>query len=250
MKPTILTPIAKEIIIEYTGDIVQLTANRSKEIEDFWLEVNQQGRFHRGEVFTVFSIQEQPDLYTVQLSRTDYAHYLHTVRNSIFDEESCKVIFAAGLVETSDSKFIFGEMNSHTAYPGRMQCVGGGLSWEDKVGNIFDSKQSVLRELSEELGITNSEQIESCAPVFIKTGGTYDFIVVLYHIKLRFTAEELLLHYQQFIDHLLTVEEKPEFQNLIVLDNTFEAINRFFQNENRYCVDYLEPFLVKTAEEN
>lgn len=248
MKPTILTPITKDIKIEYTGVLVELTAERSKEIENFWSEVNEQGRFHRGEVFTVTSINEQPNLYTVQLSCTEYAHYLHTVRNSIFDEESCKVIFAAGLVETSDSKYIFGEMNSHTAYPGRLQCVGGGLSWEDKVGNLFDSKQSVLRELSEELGITTPEQVESCLPAFIKTGGTFDFIVVLYHIKLRFTAEELVLHYQEFIGHLLTEGEKPEFQNLIVLDK--ESIKSFFQSKDRYCVDYLEPFLGKMAEEN
>lgn len=250
MKPTILTPITKEIKIEYTGDPVQLTAARSKEIEDFWLEVNHNRRFHRGEVFSVSSIVEQQDLFTVQLSRTDYAHYLHTVRNSVFDQESCKVIFAAGLVETNDSKYIFGEMNSHTAYPGRLQCVGGGLSWEDKIGNFFDSKKSVLRELSEELGITDSDQIKSCIPVFIKTGGTYDFIVVLYRIKLRFTAEELLLHYQRFIDHLLKEGEKPEFQNLIVLDNTLESIKSFFQTKERYCVDYVEPFLIKMAEKN
>jgi hypothetical protein len=58
VKPTILSPIIKEIVIEYTGDLVELTANRFKEIEDFWSKVNHQGRYHRGEVYTVSSIHE------------------------------------------------------------------------------------------------------------------------------------------------------------------------------------------------
>jgi hypothetical protein len=38
----------------------------------------------------------------------------------------------------------------------------------DKVGNVFDSKQSVLRELSEELGLTDSGQLETAFQFLLK----------------------------------------------------------------------------------
>ncbi len=168
MKSILLTPLTKEVEIEYTQNLVQLSSERKNEIEEFWMEINQDGLFHRGEVFNVDSLIEQESLYKIMLNCTDYAHYLHTVRNHIADEEGCKVVFGAGLVETNDSKFVFGEMANHTAYPGRLQCVGGGLSWDDKKGNHFDIKESVLRELNEELGIDYSKHIEKCTPVFLK----------------------------------------------------------------------------------
>jgi len=168
MKTIKLTPITKEVEIEYTQNSVQLSSKRKNEIEEFWMEINQDGSFHRGEVFSVESLIERENSYKIMVGCTDYAHYLHTVRNHIEDEEGCKVVFGAGLVETKDSKLVFGEMANHTAFPGRLQCVGGGLSWEDKKGNHFDIKESVLRELNEELGVDRSKHIEKCVPVFIK----------------------------------------------------------------------------------
>lgn len=243
MKPTVLTPINKQVIIEYAGDEVQLPSERKGEIEDFWLEINRDGTFQRGEIFHVCSIIEQEDLCKVLLKHTDYAHYLHTVRNYITDEEGCKVVYGAGLVETNDCKYIFGEMGNHTAYPGRLQCVGGGLSSEDRNGNYFDMKQSVLRELAEELGVQNSDRIESCIPKFIKAGGPYDFIVILFHIKLRDTAEEFFAKYDNFTETIIAQGEKPEFHNIICIDNSREAVLNFLENDTRQSVDYLRPLL-------
>ncbi|RFU67034.1 hypothetical protein [Bacillus sp. V59.32b] len=243
MKPIVLTPLTKEVIVEYSQSIVQLSSKRKREIEEFWMEINQHNSFHRGEVFNVYSIIEQGDLYNIILNCTDYAHYLHTVRNHITDEEGCKVVFGAGLVETKDSKFVFGEMGNHTAYPGRLQCVAGGLSWEDKKGDYFDIEESVLRELAEELGISNNNHIEKCTPLFIKKGGIYDFLVILYHIKLSITSNELILNYQNFTEELLIKGEKPEFQKVIYIENNKESITSFFD-----CEDYLQPYLEQMAE--
>lgn len=249
MKPVQLTPLTKEVVIEYTQKLVPLSSKRKSEIEKFWEEINQDGSFYRGEVFHVDSVTEQDDLYKIMLSRTDYAHYLHTVRNRITDEEGCRVVFGAGLVETKDSKFVFGEMANHTAHPGRLQCVGGGLSWEDLKGNYFTIKQNVLRELHEELGIDPHKHIETLRPVYLKNGGIHNSIVILYHIQLTIPQNELINIYQDFTEKLLREGEKPEFQNVICLENKKEAINRFFENDDRQCADYLEPCLRQMAKE-
>lgn len=242
-----LTPLPKEVVIEDSKNLVQLSSKRKSEIEQFWLDINQHSTFHRGEIFHVFSINEQEDFCKILLNRTDYAHYLHTVRNHITDEEGCKVVYGAGLVETKDSKFVFGEMANCTAYPGRLQCVGGGLSSEDKKGNYFDMKESIIRELAEELGVDENQHIETCTPVFMKHGGTHDFLVILYHIKLRISEKELINHYQNFVDELLAKGEEPEFQRVIYLDNNIKEVKRFFESNDKDCVDYLQPYLEEMA---
>jgi hypothetical protein len=246
MKPISLTPLTKEVKIEYSHKPLHLSSERKTEIENYWLKVNQNARFHRGEVFSVDTITEDEGFFKVSLKATDYAHYLHTVRNHITDEEGCKVIYGAGLVETKDSYFIFifGEMAEHTAYPGRLQCVGGGLSNEDKSGQSFDIKQSVLRELSEELGIS-SQGVEYCTPRFFKTGGPYDFMVVLFHNQLRLSYDQMSNQYHTYIKDLIDDGNKPEFKEIIHIKNDKQSIIDFWSVDNRPSVDYLKPLLEK-----
>ena len=229
MRSVKLTPLNKKVKIRYTQKLVQLSQKRKNEIEEFWTKINQDDLFHRGEVFNVKSLTERERSYDILLTQTDYAHYLYTVRNKILDDEGCKVIFGSGLIETKDSVFVFGEMANHTAYPGRLQCAGGGLSWEDKAGDYFDVKQSVLREINEELGLNLNEHIKQCTPVFLKSGGTYDFFSILYHIKLKITQSELMEIYGQFTEDLLRQDKFPEFQNLVCVENNEKSIMNFFE---------------------
>jgi len=143
-------------------------------------------------------------LIHIKVSRTDYAHYLHTIRNGITDHEWCKIVYGAGLVETKDSKFVIGNMARHTAHPNRLQCVGGGLDQKDRRGPYFDIKESVLRELHEELKI-GRQYIAHCAPVFLMKSRTYDDVVILYHIVLNIGAKELSNIYQSFTYQLKTL---------------------------------------------
>lgn len=250
MKLVQLKQLTKEILVEDTQQSVQLSPERKNEIEAFWKKINADGTFYRGEAFHVDSIREEEHEYRVRLKRTDYAHYLHTVKNQITDKESCKVIFGAGLVETADSKYIFGEMADHTAYPGRLQCVGGGLSWKDKEGHTFCMKRNVLRELEEELGVAYHKHVHTCEPHFIKQGGTHDSIVILHLIKLKLTHESLKELYRHFTDKLLKKGERPEFQTIIDLNKDKESIQHFLNKDDRPRTDYLKPFLIKMTNEN
>ncbi|GAB3798823.1 hypothetical protein [Virgibacillus kimchii] len=247
MKPTKLTPLNKAVEVKYTQQSVPLSLDRKREVEKFWAEVNEGGSFYRGEAFHVDAVMENEHAFRIMLKQTDYAHYLHTVRNHITDEEGCRIVFGAGLAETKDKKFVFGEMAEHTAYPGRLQCAGGGLSWEDVKGNDFDMKHSVLRELQEEMGIVEQTHVETCTPVYLKSGGTHDFFVILYHIKLQLTEKEVINMYGDFADSLSAAGEQPEFQQLIFLENNKETITHFFETDERQCVDYLKPFLKQMA---
>jgi hypothetical protein len=246
MKPIQLQPLTKAIRVEDTELAVQLSADRTREIESFWQQINAKGQFHRGEVFHVDAVIEEEKMYRVMLKTTDYAHYLHTIRNHITDDEACRVIFAAGLAETADGKFVFGEMGNHTAHPGRLQCAGGGLSFKDKTGPFFDMKQSVLRELQEELAV-EEKHVASCTPVSIKSGGPHDSLVILHHVRLRISAHKLQEAYHAHIQAIRGAGAEPEFQDVIYLDSRKEKVDHFFAVDERHLEDYLEPFLKQMA---
>ncbi|MDR7071512.1 hypothetical protein [Fictibacillus barbaricus] len=239
MKPTVLTPITKPLKVRADGHAVELSDQHNFEIEQYWKQINVNERFTRGEIFHVHSIEEHEDRFDIILRTTDYAHYLHSVRYDTADDKSCKVVYGAGLVETKDSYFVFGEMANHTAYPGRLQCVGGSLSDEDKNGTYFDLEKSVLRELSEEIGIDDVEKLCDSEVQFIKTGGTYDFIAVLFHINLDLTLKEFQQYYTAYCNELIANGEQPEFKRLVTLKNNLNEISEFLKTERRDAVDYL-----------
>ncbi|OOE12673.1 hypothetical protein [Fictibacillus arsenicus] len=243
MKPAVLTYVTKPLSVKLDENPVELPEHFQDKVDNFWRIINKDNRFSRGEVFHVATVKETQDFLDVILKRSDYAYYLYSVRNKQIEMERCRVIYSAGLVETADSFFVFGEMGKNTAYPGRLQCVGGGLSSQDLHDSIFDLEKSVLRELHEELGIVNDNDVKDCAVKYLKTGGDFDFITVLYHIQLNLTLEQLVDQYEEFCKALIAKGEIPEFQRIVWLKNANKSIEEFIRNEKRDSVDYLFPLL-------
>jgi hypothetical protein len=243
MKPAVLTHVTKPLSVKLDENPVELPAPFQEKVDNFWSAINKDNRFSRGEVFHVDTVKENQDFLNVILKRSDYAYYLYSVRNKQIEMERCRVIYSAGLVETTDSFFVFGEMGKNTAYPGRLQCVGGGLSSQDLHDSCFDLEKSVLRELNEELGISDISDVAVCSVKFIKTGGDFDFITVLYHIQVNLTIKQLKEQYNEFCNALLVKGESPEFQRIVSLENDYKSIEEFIRNEKRDSVDYLFPFL-------
>lgn len=243
MKPAVLTYVTKPLSVKLDENPVELPAPFQEKVDNFWLTFNKDNRFSRGEVFHVDTVKETQDFLAVILKRSDYAYYLYSVRNKQIEMERCRVIYSAGLVETADSFFVFGEMAKNTAYPGRLQCVGGGLSKHDLQNSFFNLEKSVLRELHEELGIANDNNVKDCVVKYLKTGGDFDFITVLYHIQLNLTLEQLVDQYEEFCKALIAKGEIPEFQRIVWLKNANKSIEEFIRNEKRDSVDYLFPLL-------
>lgn len=49
---------------------------------------------------------------------------------------------------------------------------------------------------------------------------------------------------ENYTDELLLKAEKPEFQRVVYLEKNIDILSRFFE-DNKYCVDYLQPYLEK-----
>jgi hypothetical protein len=245
MKSVVLTSVSKPLFIKLDENPLELPASCQYKVDNFWSAINKDNRFSRGEIFHVDTVEESQGFMNVLLKRSDYAYYLYSVRNKQIEMDRCRVIYGAGLVETADSFFVFGEMGKNTAYPGRLQCVGGGLSRQDLHESFFDLEKSVLRELHEELGIINNNDVKDCSVKYIKTGGDFDFITLLFHIQLNLTLEQLEEQYEDFCKALITNGKSAEFHRIVSLKNDYKSIEEFIHKENRDSVDYLFPFLRK-----
>ncbi|MBN3554602.1 hypothetical protein JYA63_10020 [Fictibacillus nanhaiensis] len=242
MKPVLLQVVSKSLKLILDNHPLQLPKSFQSEVETFWSRFNYENRFTNGEVFHIDEMKETDQEFVFDLKSSNYAHYLYSVKTKNMGDHACRVIYGAGLVETSDSYFVFGEMNDQTAYPGRLQCVGGGLSRTDLHGNQFQLQDSVLREMTEELGI-HLDCVSSCSVRFLKTGGDYDFLAVLFHVQLNLTNSQLEDEYNKLSEVFLAIGEKSEFVRLVSIKNEPSSINDFIDNNHRDTVDYLIPLL-------
>lgn len=225
--------------------------NLPKEIQDkvdlYWDLVNSNDRkFRRGDVFNIVTIEETNDLLKIYVELTDYAHYLYTTNNDIPEGYACRVIFTAALVKTSDNRLIFGQMAKNTSTPGRLQCAGGGIDRNDVKGNIIDLHNNIVNELYEELGIkTDDNQIvKVIKPKYLKSGGTNNFLAVIYVVELKITENEFRSIYDNYVEELLKKSQTPEFDSIVILPNNHLSIKTFLDSDVRPRVDYLEKLLL------
>ena len=246
MIPVVFKPVTKILKLTLDSHPVKLSPSFQSKVENFWNNFNNDNRFTLGEIFHVAAVEETAECVNLNLKTTDYAHYLFSVKQANVGEEGCKVIYGAGLIETADSYFVFGEMSDKTAYPGRLQCVGGGLSRQDLHNDEFQLKDSVLREMTEELGI-KEQAVKNCSVQFIKTGGDFDFIAILFHIQLKMTLRELHDTYNDLCLILSAKGESPEFASIISIKNESTEVEDFIKNNTSETVDYLIPYLKKMS---
>ena len=162
MKPILIEEIPAKVTVVYDATPFELPLQIRKQHERFWDEQMKQNPYLRnGEVFTMKEINKTPDELQVTVVKTDYKHYLYTIRHED-GSFPCKVIFTCVSVITNDNYITFGRMNENTSTPGRLQFTGGGLDESDLDGSVFDLEKSIGKELTEEMGL----HIESPYDIF------------------------------------------------------------------------------------
>lgn len=243
----------KEITIERINDSIQLVNSDvvinlpillSDKIDDYWEKIcNENPHLRRGKTFCVKNVALSNDSITINLCESDYAHYMYTLNKGLPAKYACRVCFGVVLVETSDNKYIVGEMNDMTATPNRLQLPGGGIEEKDIQNSIVDLKSNVIRELEEETGVTKN-QLVSCTPYYLKQGGTQDFIAIIYKAYCKNSAKEVLSNFNKLCALMHGRGEIPELKNLYFIDKNKQSINAFVNKNTCPVVDYLQNTLL------
>lgn len=249
MKPVEIKETPAQVIVAYDSSPLLLPSTIREQHQQYWDEqVKLNPNLRNGEVFTITEISETEEELQVTVKKTDYKHYLYTIRheNCAFP---CKVIFTCVAVITNDHHLAFGRMSQHTSTPGRLQFTGGGLDESDLNGSVFDLMKNIGKELKEEMGIQiESPYIKSFRPKFVKNKGTYDFWALMFEIVVDLSAQQLHELFELHNQSLKEKGEEPEFEEFVFVSLDSESVESFIQNDVSWKEDYLNPTLRKYAE--
>lgn len=231
------------VVVARIDDVpVLLPPDQQRLVDMLWeAQLSEHPSWFRGEVFTIEEIRQTVDRIEFGLARTDYAHYLATVKGFIDPQFACQVLYGAAILRTQDNHLVFGEMGPETTYAGRLQGIGGGISDKDIENHHVNLQRGVLRELYEETGVDTAELV----PRWLKMGGPYHFVVVVYEARLASDLATLNRKYAQFVKQLESAGETPEFRELVSLPATREAVRGFVSGDSRPRVDYLDGVLAR-----
>lgn len=247
--PVSIQKIPEKIIANYEKDNhIYLSKCTQQKIDKYWDMLLSKGRdLFKGKLFCMNSFYFDGNTLTLDISKSNYAHYLYSVNHKMISIEKCSSLFTAALLRTADDFFVIGQMGSHTSTPERLQCAGGGVDIKDLKGNQIDFEQNMKNELTEELNLqaTNSDHIETLYRQYLKTGGESNNIAVMFHVKTPMTKNELTNHFHHYIHTLHQENKKSEFKKLYFIKQSKEAVINFFKNTKLPVADYLEVALLK-----
>lgn len=253
MKEVHIKKIENNISVNYTGRKIDLPGDYSQKVEEHWNSLIKSGRnFFRGDVFTITKIDDGDSSINITVEKTDYAHFLYTIYKESYEEYDCRVIYTSALVETSDKKFVFGEMNDCTASPRKLQFVGGGIDGDDIEDGIIDLRHSIKKEIYEELGINtgNKSIVKELRPYLLKSGGDSNFLSAVFKLDLLIDEAELMDRYTGYCSKLEQEGINPEFKSLTFIKADSESVEDFVRTNKNQTDENLFPALKAALEDN
>lgn len=214
-----------------SGEKVSLPKDYEMGMEKHWdSEMSKRKNYFRGDIFTIQSITQTSECIKISVDLSDFAHFLYTMKRNKFSNDDCRIFYTSALIETSDGKFVIGEMHGLSAYP--IQFIGGGIDKDDLNGNAIDIEHNIRKEISEEIGIDTYDYslVKSLKPYYLKDGGKTNFVSAIFKLDLNISEYELV---QRFNDHNKCLMYKgltPEINSLIFVSNNKESVARFLVN--------------------
>jgi hypothetical protein len=109
-----------------------------------------------GRVLVLHDFALAPDVFHGDYLETDFASFL-AWRDWDFPDRSIRNCFGLAALRGADGAFLLGVMADHTANAGKVYFVGGTPDPDDIDAGKVDLDGSVLRELSEETGLSTRE---------------------------------------------------------------------------------------------
>ena len=235
MRDTIISEF-NNIKIYYTNQKKTLPIAYSEAVKRHWESLLASGKkFRNGDVFTINNIESKEECVNIFVGLTDYAHFLYTINKNNYEDNDCRVIHTSVLIETNDNKFAIGEMNTGTAFPFKLQFIGGGIDKDDIKGDVLDLDHNIRKEILEELGIEveNKSIVKNLRPCYLKSGGQNNFLSAIFKLELLIDENELKVLLDKHNEDLALKMEMQEIRSLIFLNATKQSVEEFVAKDKR-----------------
>ncbi len=236
--------LSKRLEIVYTGKNLTLPKDVQSAVDDYWGKILRTGKkLYRGEVFQVVNIFENDSSLKFNVVLSDFAHYLYSLHKNMSGKYAFRNVHTSCLIETINDTFIFGAMGKNTSMEGNVQCVGGGLDFDDLSGKRLDLDHNIQKELMEEVGIDvkNKNLVKSLKLEYINFSKHPKAIAAIFILKLKITAADFQKNYEKFEKSLKKKRQLPEFGKMIYLKKNKNEVVKFLKG--RKIEGYLEPLL-------
>lgn len=224
------------IKVYYTNQKKPLPIEYSERVKKHWETLLNSGKkFFNGDVFTINKIEASEGKANIFVGLTDYAHFLFTINKNTYEEDDCRVIYTSVLIVTSDNKFAIGVMNEGTAFPNKLQFIGGGVDKDDIKGEILDLGHNIKKEILEELGIDAEDKsiVGSLQACLLKSGGEDNFLSAIFRMELLIDENELRYILDRHNKSLELQNKMQEIKSLIFINATMEAVKEFVIKDER-----------------
>ena len=236
----------KKLEIVKEEENVFLPQKLQKEIKSFWeKQVEANPHLFNGEVWSVSRFEELDEKIRITIQKTNYAHYLYDERVGLKGNLGCYNLNGGILLETSDGKYILGEMDETTSYPKGLQISGGNLDQNDiKENGKVDLIKNIARELKEELNLDlfDNKLIKKYKMKYmeIPEGKRHSYAPMVKGF-LEMTERDMKEHYRKYKEYLKENNQEVEFSKLhsISKSNAMEELDRLTNPKRPYLRDLL-----------
>jgi hypothetical protein len=128
-------------------------------------------------------------------------------------------------------------MSKYTTSANRWQFSAGGIDENDIEDGIVNLDKAIIKEIKEELGISQFE-IEKVEKKIMKLGGTTRSIAVIYKANISRTANAIKEDFEKYKMNLESLGDQSEFSNLDFIKCDILEMEKFM-NKKIYTVDYV-----------
>ena len=215
--------------ISFKNEKVSLPDEINKKIKENWDENG--GRFKNGEIFYIrqYTIDKEEKNIKLDICNSYYDHYLYTRLKKEYDEYSCVNLWAGALIETNDNKFVLGRMSNETVCEGELHISGGSTDRADIFENKINYKQTMIRELYEEIGIDADDKniVKEYKVNYLKLPNKKEVELsfgILFKVKLNIDFNLLEERFKTYKKYLQDNKLEVEFTDLYGIDKNKESI--------------------------
>lgn len=126
-------------------------------------------------------------------------------------------------------------MNEGTAFPYKLQFIGGGIDKNDINGEFLDLEHNIKKEILEELGIDAEDEsiVKSLKPCFLCSGGQNNFLSAIFKMELLIDEADLKKQLIKHNEALALKNEMQEIRSFVFINAEKEAVMEFVTKDKR-----------------